>query len=60
MKFRCNRLTYDRRKWHRVFAFLPQLLPDGTFVWLEVVERRAPLHLTLTPPILWEYRLPQA
>ena len=29
-------------EWHKWFAWFPLQMPDGTWVWLERVERRTP------------------
>lgn len=46
MKFKCSKPEtwgeYKARiaEWHRIFAWLPHRVEDGTCRWLEPVERR--------------------
>jgi len=44
-------------EWHKWFAWFPLQMPDGTWVWLERVERRARRYIRANEgAYLWVYR----
>jgi hypothetical protein len=46
----------ERKNWHKVFAWLPCKLNDGTVIWLSSVMRRAtPVSLEDYGGMVYEY-----